>query len=200
MFADATAISGDVMIEIRRRRQALRRLPGAEEHQSARRHPGGGRRHRTIGVGQVDPDPLHQPPRGTRRRPHRRRRDRTVERHPQHPGDPPRDREWCSRSFNLFPHLTVLDNITLGTAQGAADAQGEGRGARHGSARDGQDPRAGEQVPRAAVGRPAAAGGDRACVGDESEGDVVRRADVGARSRDDRRGTRHDEGPGAIRA
>jgi hypothetical protein len=48
---------------------------------------------RAVRVGQVDDDPLHQPARGARCRPHRGRRHRTVERHPQHPGDPPRDRD-----------------------------------------------------------------------------------------------------------
>ena len=125
-----------VMIEIEARRQALRRLPGAEGHQPERRHPRGGRRHRAVGLRQVDADPLHQPPRGARRRPHRRRRHRAVQRHPQHPGDPPRDRHGLPELQPLSAPERARQHH-LGAPQGATDAQGEGGSTRHGAARDG---------------------------------------------------------------
>ena len=99
------------------------------------------------------------------------------------------------QQFNLFPHLTVLDNITLAPRQVRKVPQARGRGAGDGAARAGADPRAGQEVPGPAVGRPAAARGDRPGAGDEAEGDAVRRADVGARPGDDQRGARRDEGP-----
>ncbi len=39
------------------------------------------------------------------------------------------------QQFNLFPHLTVLDNVTLAPLLGAQDAARRGRGARHAAAR-----------------------------------------------------------------
>ena len=100
------------------------------------------------------------------------------------------------QQFNLFPHLTVLDNITLAPRQVRRMPQGGGRGARRWScSTQVRIPEQAQQVPRAAVGRPAAAGGHRPGAGDAAEGDAVRRADVGARPGDDQRGARHDEGP-----
>ena len=163
-------------------------------HQSAGRPAGGRRRDRAVGLGQVDDDPLHQPARGARRGPDRRRRRRADQRHPQHRGDPPRDRDGVPAVQPLPAHDGARQRHAR-PAPGAADAQGEGRGAGDGDARARAHPRAGEEVPRPAVRRPAAAGRHRPGAGDEAEGDAVRRADLGARPGDDQRGARHDEGP-----
>ena len=99
------------------------------------------------------------------------------------------------QQFNLFPHLTVLDNITLAPRQVRQMPKREAEELAMAAARAGAHPRAGQEVPRPAVGRSAAARGHRPRAGDEAEGDAVRRADVGARPGDDQRGARHDEGP-----
>ena len=178
----------------RTRRQVLRRLPGPEGHQPQGGDQGGGRRDRAVGVGQVDDDPLRQPARGARRGADRGRRHRAVQRHSQHHRDPPRDRHGVPELQPVPPPQRARQHHPRST-QGAQAAQGEGRGARDGDARPGEDPRAGPQVSGPAVGRPAATGGDRPRVGDATEGDAVRRTDLGARPRDDQRGARHDEGP-----
>ena len=80
VFADATAIvaPATAMIELEGVDkffddfQALKNI-------NLRWHPRGRRRHRPLGLGQVDHDPMHQPPRRTRRWTNRRRRHRTVE-------------------------------------------------------------------------------------------------------------------------
>ena len=98
------------------------------------------------------------------------------------------------QSFNLFPHLTVLDNITLAPRKvrrmpkAKAEALGmellervkipEQAGKYPGQLSGGQQ-------QRVAIAR---------CAGDEPEGDAVRRAHLRARPGDDRGGARHDEG------
>src|SRR5690606_31966452 len=52
------------------------------------------------------------------------------------------------------------------------------------------------EVPRPAVRRPAAAGGDRALPRHAAQGDALRRADLGARPRDGQRGPRRHDRPG----
>ncbi len=97
------------------------------------------------------------------------------------------------QQFNLFPHRSVLDNVTLAPRKlkrlGAEQARELGIGATGPG-------RAAAQGRRAAVdlvGRPAAAGGDRAGTGDVPAGDVLRRGHFGA-------GPRTGEGhPGAHR-
>ncbi len=149
----------------RTRRQVLRRLPGPEGHQPQGGDDRGGRGDRAVGVGQVDDDPLRQPARGARRGAHRGRRHRAVERHPQHRRDPPRDRHGVPE-LQPVPAPQRARQHHPRPAQGAQAAEGEGRGARDGDARPGEDPRAGPQVSGSAVGRPATAGGDRPRVGD----------------------------------
>ena len=99
------------------------------------------------------------------------------------------------QSFNLFAHKTVLENVTLGPIkvrkQSKADA--EKRAPRAARPRGRRQP--GRQVPGAALRRAAAAGGDRPGAGDGPEGDALRRADVGARPRDDQRGPRRHDLP-----
>ena len=90
--------------------------------------------------------------------------------------------------FNLFPHLTALENCTLAPIwvrkMPKADAEEVG----HALPRARADPRAGGQVPRSALGRPAAAGRDRAIALHESAHHALRRADLRARSGDDQGG------------
>ena len=51
--------------------------------------------------------------------------------------------------FNLFPHLTVLENLTLAPDLGAQDAEGRGRGGRAAVSRAREDPGAGRTNIRA---------------------------------------------------
>ena len=51
------------------------------------------------------------------------------------------------QQFNLFPHLTVLDNVTLAPRQVRRMPKRGGRGAGDGAAHPGAHPRAGAQVP-----------------------------------------------------
>ena len=67
---------------------------------------------RAVGLGQVDDDPLHQPPGGAPEGPHHRRRHRTHQR-PQAIDEVRREVGMVFQHFNLFPHLTVLENCTL---------------------------------------------------------------------------------------
>ena len=99
------------------------------------------------------------------------------------------------QSFNLFPHLSVLDNITLAPrkVRKLPKAKAEELGME--LLAQVKIPEQARKYPGPAVGRPAAAGGDRPCPGDATEGDAVRRTDLGARPGDDQRGARHDEGP-----
>ena len=88
------------------------------------------------------------------------------------------------QQFNLFPHLTVLDNVTLAPRQVRQHRRRRRpRRWRMELLDTGAHPRPGEEVPGPAVRRPAAARRDRPGAGDAAEGDAVRRADVGARSR-----------------
>ena len=61
------------------------------------------------------------------------------------------------QNFNLFPHLTVLENVVEAPVLGAGPAarRGRGRGAR--AARPGRARRQGRRLPAAALRRPAAA-------------------------------------------
>ena len=103
------------------------------------------------------------------------------------------------QSFNLFPHLSVLDNImlspmrVLGVKRAAAREQGDA------AARSRRPGEQGRRLSGAAVGRPAAARRHRARAGDGAAGDAVRRADQRARPRDGRRGAGGDAQPGGRR-
>ena len=96
------------------------------------------------------------------------------------------------QSFNLFPHLTVLDNLCLAPVWVQEDAAPRGRRDRHAVSAAGQDRRAGQQVSGPAVGRPAAARGHRPRAVHEPAHHAVRRADLRARPRDDQGGARRD--------
>ncbi len=97
------------------------------------------------------------------------------------------------QSFNLFPHLTILENCTLAPIWVRKMPKRDAEDLAMTLLDPGQDPRAGVQVSGSAVRRPAAAGRDRARALHESEDHAVRRADLGARSRDGERGAGHDD-------
>ena len=92
--------------------------------------------------------------------------------------------------FELFPHLRIIENLclaqekVLGRSHGEAMAKGEKLLERVGLTVHAQ------QIPGRTVRRPAAARGDCAGAGDGPDRDAVRRADLGARSRNDQRGAR----------
>ena len=97
------------------------------------------------------------------------------------------------QSFNLFPHLTVLDNLCLAPVWVKKMPRARGRAGGDAIPGARQDPRAGQQVSGPALGRPAAARRDRPRPVHEPAHHAVRRADLRARSRDDQGGARrHD--------
>ena len=92
------------------------------------------------------------------------------------------------QAYNLFPHLSVLENVVLGAtkAHGVAVAEAEAA-ARAQLERLGLGGREARQ-PRAALRRPAAAGGDRARVRRPAARDAARRDHQRARPGAGRRG------------
>ena len=78
------------------------------------------------------------------------------------------------QSFNLFPHLTILENLHAGADLGAEDAEGGGGGVGDELLAPGQDSGAGEEVSGSALRWAAAAGRDRAGAVHEAAGDAVR--------------------------
>ncbi len=83
------------------------------------------------------------------------------------------------QSFNLFSHKTVLENVTLGPIKVRKKPQAEAKQAWHGAAQAGGGRVASREVSGSAVRRPAAARGDSPGARDGSQGDLVRRADLG---------------------
>ena len=100
------------------------------------------------------------------------------------------------QSFNLFAHKTILENVMLAPVKVRKTAKDKARDRGEGAAGARRDRQPGRQVPCAAVGRAAAARGDRPIPGDEPQGDAVRRTHQRARSRDDQRGAGRDDRPG----
>jgi general L-amino acid transport system ATP-binding protein len=76
--------------------------------------------------------------------------------------------------FNLFPHLTILQNLTLAPiwVRGIPKAEAEATAMHYLEAR--QDPGAGPQVPRPTLGWPAAARGHRPLALHEPQDHAVR--------------------------
>ncbi len=102
-----------------------------------------------------------------------------------------RDVGMVFQHFNLFPHLTVLENCTLAPIWVRKMPKKDADEIAHALPQAGQDPRAGEQVSRPVVGRPAAARRDRPRAVHEPEDHAVRRADLGARPGDGEGGARY---------
>ena len=98
------------------------------------------------------------------------------------------------QQFNLFPHLTVLQNCALApvwAAERQAPREAEERA--HALLAKVKHRRPGAQVPVPAFRRPAAARRHRPGAVHEPEDHAVRRADLGARSRDGQGSARHDD-------
>ena len=66
------------------------------------------------------------------------------------------------QSFNLFPHMTARENVMLGLTKVAGPRQGRGARDRRALAHPGRARRPPGPLPLPALGRPAAAGRDRA--------------------------------------
>ena len=73
------------------------------------------------------------------------------------------------QQFNLFPHLTVMQNITLAPIWVRKWTKAESRESGYAAAGAGGHPRAGAEVPRPAFRRAAAACGDRPRPGDAAQ-------------------------------
>ena len=82
----------------RRPQQVVRRLPRPQEHQSRRAQGREDRHLRTVRLGQIHPDPLHQPAGNAPGRPHRRRRNGADQR-------PAPDRQGARRGRHGVPEL-----------------------------------------------------------------------------------------------
>ena len=103
------------------------------------------------------------------------------------------------QSFNLFPHLTILENCTLAPIWVRKMPKAEAEELAMSFLTPGADPRAGEEISRPVVGRAAAARGDRPRAVHAAEDHAVRRADLGARSGDDQGSAGRDDRAGRVR-
>ena len=104
------------------------------------------------------------------------------------------------QAYNLFPHMRVLDNVTLAPRKVLRLSDGGGRAGGDGAADAVRPRRQGRRLPGPAVGRPAAAGRDRAGAGDVARPPAPRRGHLGPRPRARRRGPERDPGAGRGRA
>ena len=107
------------------------------------------------------------------------------------------------QQFNLFPHMTALENVALPQRAVRRDQACGGRGARRAGAAPCRPAAPRRPLPRRALRRPAAARRDRAGAQPRPQDHAVRRADLGTRRRTGRRGARghararrgrHDDG------
>ena len=112
------------------------------------------------------------------------------------------------QSFNLYPHMTALGNVTLALRKVVGQVARRGGRARHGGARPRRPCGEGEVLSGRALRRPAAARRDRPRARARADRHAVRRADLGARSRARRlrarrdaraQGRRHDHAGGQPR-
>ena len=104
------------------------------------------------------------------------------------------------QQFNLFSHLTVLDNINLAQRLIRKRSRDECAKVSHGIAGARGHPGEGAVVSHSTLRRAAAARGDCARAGDESQDHAVRRTDQRARSGDDQGSAGRDARSGARRA
>ena len=144
---------------------------------------------RRVRLGQVDVAALHRPARGRRRRRHRTRRPDITD--PRVDANAVRTKIGIVfQAYNLFPHLRVIDNVTLGPrrvhkmtreqAEAEALAMLERVGLRD-KANARPDELSGGQQQRVAIAR---------ALVDQAAADAVRRGDERARPRAGRRGAR----------
>src|SRR6266545_4840100 len=177
----------------RRRAQVVRRRRGAARHFVRRCQGPGDLHHRSVGVRQIDAAPLHQ-----RADPDRARRD--LRRSAR--GAPP-----CGRRADDRAAKGRVDRVPTVQPVPAQDSAAEhhdgaragieaaGRGSRAARARAAEEGAVvgqGGELSGRALGRPAAARGDRARARDATAGDAVRRSDGRARSRDAQGGAGDD--------
>ena len=101
--------------------------------------------------------------------------------------------------FNLFPHLTAVENIILAPMRVKRYFQGQSHGPGHGTAGARGAGRQGGRLSGAPVGRAAAARGHRPCLGHGPEADALRRADQRPGPGTGGRGARRHEGTGQER-
>ena len=95
--------------------------------------------------------------------------------------------------FNLFPHLTILENCTLAPIWVRKIPKREAEETAMHFLRKVKIPEQAHKYPGPALGRPAAARGHRPLALHEAQDHAVRRADLGARPRDDQGGARHHD-------
>jgi energy-coupling factor transporter ATP-binding protein EcfA2 len=101
------------------------------------------------------------------------------------------------QQFNLFPHLTVLENIMLAPMHVRRwPRNGPRSGRATGATGPRRHPGAGRQVPRPALRRPAATRGHRPFAVHGATHPDVRRADQRPRPGDDQGSARRDARPG----
>ena len=103
------------------------------------------------------------------------------------------------QQFNLFAHLTALENITLAQRVVRKRTKAVAESTAREQLAPRRHPREGRQLPTRAERRPAAARRHRAVAGHGPEADALRRADERARPGDDQRGARRDAGARAGR-
>ena len=158
------------------------------------RPEGARRRLRAVRLRQVDHDPLHQPAGGASGR--QIFVDGTELTDDMRALDTiRREVGMVFQSFNLFPHLTMLENCTLAPiwVRKMPKAEAEELAMAY---LPGEDPGAGEEISGPALRRAAAAGRDRPRAVHAAEDHAVRRADLGARPGDDQGGAGHHDRPG----
>ena len=102
--------------------------------------------------------------------------------------------------FELFPHMTVLENLCLAQVKVLGRGRGGGGGAEPRAPRPGGPPLPGGEAPGPALRRPAAARGHRAGARHGPDLHALRRAHLRPRPRDDQRGAGRHGRPRAGRA
>ena len=99
------------------------------------------------------------------------------------------------QQFNLFPHLTVMDNLTLAARRIRHRPRAEAEQRARRAARPRRALREGGAASASALGRPAAAGRDRPRADDGAARDALRRGHLRARPGARRRGADRDARP-----
>ena len=102
----------------------VRRLPGLDRHQPDGPRGREDRPVRSVRLGQVDADPLHQPPGDLSRRAASSSTARCSTTVPKTIDTVRREVGMVFQHFNLFPHMTVLQNCTLAPMRARARQQG----------------------------------------------------------------------------
>ena len=187
---NASEVASRVVVEL----TGIRKSFGANEVLKRRRPVGARRRARRdlrpVRLGQVDVAAHDQHARAADRRLGQGRRQRVR---PGRLADraAPHGRDGLPAVQPLpAPDRAGQHHAAAAAREGRQALRGRGAGGARAAPRRPDPPR--RALPARDVGRPAAAGGDRARAGARPEGDALRRADVGARSRAGRRGARRD--------